>query len=158
VVASIIDGTQGGEPEVRNWYHQGKTYAWMVQEYHRKYDLKVSPTMFSYRRSARGWERRKVRRDDELFPWAVQEQHKWHRLLVLLRLEARSRRFGIDAMPDNDVRDLSAFRDQLKTDDVVIHYDPLTEPGFMLVPRQARDTDIVRQPTNAGPSQRRARD
>ena len=25
------------------------------------------------------------RRDDELFPWAVQEQHKWHRLLVLLR-------------------------------------------------------------------------
>lgn len=156
--ASIIDSTEGGEPEVRSWYHQGKTYAWMVQEYQRRYNLKVSPTMFSYRRSARGWERRKVRRDDELFPWAVQEQHKWHRLLVLLRMEARARKFGIEALPDNDVRELTAFREQLKADDVVLHYDPLTEPGFMLVPRQAGDTDIVRQPAKAGPSQRRVLD
>ena len=71
MVASIIDSTQGGEPEVRSWYDQGKTYAWMVQEYQRKYSLKVSPTMFSYRRSARGWERRRAPRIDALFPWAV---------------------------------------------------------------------------------------
>jgi hypothetical protein len=158
MVASIIDSTEGGELEVRRWYDNGETYAWMVQEYQRKYGLKVSPTMFSYRRSARGWERRKARRADGLFPWVVQEEHKWHRLLVMLRLEARSRRFGLDTMPDSDVRELTTFREQLRIDDVVIHYDPHTGPGFVLVPRQASDSDIVRQPTQAGPSQRRARD
>ena len=39
MVASIIDSTEGGEPEVRRWYLKGETYAWMVQEYKRKYDL-----------------------------------------------------------------------------------------------------------------------
>ena len=146
MVASIIDSTEGGELEVRGWYHQGKSYAWMVQEYQRKYDLRVSPTMFSYRRSVRGWERRRAPRVDELFPWRVQEEHRWHRLLVLLRLEARSRRFGVDTMPDSDVRELAAFREQLKADDVVVRYDPQTEPGFSLVPREASDGDIVRRP------------
>lgn len=158
MVASIIDSTEGGEPEVLSWYHQGKSYAWMVEEYQRKYGLTVSPTMFSYRRSARGWERRRVRRDETLFPWAVQEEHRWHRLLVLLRLEARARRFGIDTMPDSEVRELTAFRAKLKSDDVVVHYDRLTQPGFLLVPREARDSDIVRQPTQTGPLQRRDRD
>ena len=156
MVASIIDSTQGGEPEVRSWYDQGKTYAWMVQEYQRKYSLKVSPTMFSYRRSARGWERRRAPRIDALFPWAVLEEHKWHRLLVLLRLEARSRRYGIDTMPDTDVHALTAFREQLKTDDVVIDYDPHTKSGFLLVPREVGDSDIVRQPTEASQVRRRA--
>ena len=156
MVGSIIDGTQGGEPEVRSWYNQGKTYAWMVQEYQRKYALTVSPAMFSYRRSARGWERRRAPRIDELFPWAVREEHRWHRLLMLLRLEARSRRFGIDTMPTSDVRELTAFRAQLKTDNVVIDYDPQTKSGFSLVPREVGDSDIVRQPTEASQIRRRA--
>ena len=147
MAASIIDGTQGGEAEVRRWYYQGETYAWMVLEYKRKYDLRVSPAIFSYRRSARGWERRQRTRDDELIPWAVKEEHRWHRHFVMLRLEARSRRFGVDTMRDRDVRDLAAFRDQLKAADVVVHYDPYTEAGFLLVPREPSDSDIVRQPT-----------
>jgi hypothetical protein len=157
MVASIIDSTQGGEPEVRKWYDQGETYAWMVQEYKRKYDLSVSPAIFSYRRSARGWERRRRTRDDQLFPWAVKEEHRWHRHLVMLRLEARSRRFGIDTMRERDVRDLALFRERLQAADVVIHYDPNSEQGFLLVPREPRDSDIVRQPTEASWSSRRAR-
>jgi hypothetical protein len=149
MAASIIDGTQGGESEVRAWYEQGKTYVWMAQEYKRKYDLQVSPAIFSYRRSARGWERRRGARDDELFPWAVKEEHRWHQLLVMLRLEARSRRYGIATMRDRDVRDLASFHEQLKADDVVVHYDPHTEQGFLLVPRETGDGDIVRQPGEA---------
>ena len=155
MVGSVIDSTQGGEREVRGWYDQGKTYAWMVSEYQRKYGLTVSAAMFSYRRSARGWERRRAPRLDALFPWAVREEHKWHRLLVLLRLEARSRRFGLDTMPISDVRELGAFREQLRTDNVVIEYDPQTEAGFSLVPREATDHDIVRQPTEASQVRRR---
>jgi hypothetical protein len=157
MVASIIDGTEGGEPEVRRWYHQGQTYAWMVQEYQRKYGLRVSPAIFSYRRSARGWERRQRTREDELFPWEVKEEHRWHRLLVMLRLEARSRRLGVETMRDRDVRDLALFREQLKADDVVIHYDPHTEQGFLLVPREPGDNDIVRQPNEAFWASRRVR-
>jgi hypothetical protein len=157
MVASIIDSTQGGEAEVRGWYHQGRTYAWMAQEYNRKYELRVSPAIFSYRRSARGWERRKQKRDDELFPWAVKEEHRWHRLLLMLRLEARSRRFGTEEMKEREVRDLAAFREQLRTEDVVIHYDPHTEQGFLLVPRRPGDSDIVRQPSEDSWSQLRVR-
>jgi hypothetical protein len=157
VVASIIDSTEGGEPEVRTWYLKGETYAWMVQEYKRKYDLTVSPSMFSYRRSARGWERRQRTRDD-LIPWAIKDEHQWHSYLVMLRLEARRRRFGTETMRDRDVRELAAFCEQLKADDVVIAYDAHTEAGFELVPRQPGDSDIIRQPTDAGQFQRRARD
>jgi hypothetical protein len=149
MAASIIDSTQGGESEVRGWYQQGKTYVWMAQEYKRKYDLQVSPAIFSYRRSTRGWERRRAAREDELFPWAVKEEHRWHRLLVMLRLEARARRYGLDTIRDHDVSDLASFREQLKTDDVVINYDPHTEQGFSLVPREPGDSDIVRQPNAA---------
>lgn len=157
MVASIIDSTEGGELEVRTWYLKGETYAWMVQEYKRKYDLTVSPTMFSYRRSARGWERRQRTRDD-LIPWAIKDEHQWHRHLVMLRLEARRRRFGTETMRDRDVRELAEFCEQLKADGVVIDYDPHTEPGFLLVPREPGDSDIVRQPTDAAQFQRRARE
>ena len=157
MAGSIIDGTEGGEAEVRRWYHQGETYAWMVQEYKRKYDLRVSPAIFSYRRSARGWERRQRTRDDELFPWVVKEEHRWHRCLVMLRLEARSRRFGVETMRDRDVRELAAFREQLKVADVVVDYDPHTVDGFLLVPREPGDSDIVRQPSEASWSSLRAR-
>jgi hypothetical protein len=157
MVTSIIDSTQGGEAEVHRWYIQGATYAWMVREYQRKYDLRVSPSIFSYRRSTRGWERRRQTREDALFPWAVKEEHRWHRYLVMLRLEARFRRFGVETMRDRDVRDLAAFRERLKTSDMVIDYDPNTEDGFLLVPREPTDTDIVRQPSEAFWAARRAR-
>lgn len=157
MATSIIDGTEGGESEVRVWYHQGKTYVWMAQEYQRKYDLQVSPAIFSYRRSARGWERRQRSREDELFPWEVKEEHRWHRLLVMLRSEARYRRYGVETMRDRDVRDLTSFREQLKSEDVVIHYDPDTEQGFSLVPREPGDSDIVRQPDDAYWARLRAR-
>ena len=157
MVASIIDSTQGGEPEVRRWYHQGKTYAWMVQEYQRKYDLRVSPAIFSYRRSARGWERRQRARDRRVDPLGGQGGAPLASHFVLLRLEARSRRFGIDTLRDSDVRDLAAFREQLKADDVVVALRPPHRAGFLARAARAGDSDIVRQPTEAVRSSRRAR-
>ena len=155
MVASIIDGTLGGESEVRRWYHEGKTYVWMAQEYQRRYDLNVSPSIFSYRRSTRGWERRQRTRDD-LIPWEIKDEHRWHRHFVMLKLEIQSRRHGIDSLRESDLRDLVAFREQLKAADAVVHYDPHTEQGFSLVPREPGDLDLVRMPDQASWAARRA--
>lgn len=156
MVRSIIDSTAGGEDEVRRWYEQGKTYAWMAQEYVRKYNLAVSPTMFSNRRASRGWDRR-IARDDELIPWDVRVEHRWNRSLVLLRVEAR-RRAGLP-LRDRDVKELESWLEELKRVDGVVHYDPDTEEGFFIVPRGERDKDLIHEPESSGArTKRRSRD
>ena len=135
------------ESEVTRWIEEGKTYRWMADEYLRKYNIQVSPTMFSEFRATRGLERRIVR-DTELIPWAVQEHHRWDSILANLRTEARIRA-GMDPA------DLSyalrirweAFRRELEETNTVVYYDPQTEQGFFLVPREPGDTDIIRRPT-----------
>lgn len=152
MVRSIIDSTTGGEEEVRRWYEEGKTYAEMAREYAEKYNLAVSPTMFSNRRAARGWERR-IARDDELIPWDVKKEHRWNRYLVMLRVEAR-RRQGLP-LRERDQRELEHFLEDLKETGGVIHYDPETEQGFFVVPRSERDTDLIREPMRTGVRTRR---
>ena len=148
MVASIIDGTLGGESEVRRWYHEGKTYVWMAQEYQRKYELSVSPSIFSYRRTTRGWERRQRTRDD-LIPWEINDEHRWHRHFGMLKLEIQSRRHGLGTLRESDVRDLLAFREQLKAENAVVQYNSHTEEGFSFVPREPGDLDFVRMPDQA---------
>lgn len=132
------------EGEVVRWYEEGRTYAWMVEEYARKYNLEVSPSMFSNFRARRGLQRR-FARDDELIPWQVDRRHRWRYPLAMLRYEAR-RRSGLE-VPEARLRDLDAFLDHLAEDGLVIHYDPDTEEGFFYVaPREGIDTDIIRVP------------
>lgn len=132
------------EGEVIRWYESGMTYAEMVEQYATKYNLEVSPSMFSNFRARRGLTRRAAR-DDDLIPWHVERKHRWRYPLAMLRYEAR-RRAGMDIEPDR-LEALEAWLAHLREEELVVHYDPETEDGFFYVdPRPGVDTDLIRVP------------
>ena len=142
------------EGEIVRWLEEGRTYAWMVEEYDRKYNLQTSPSMFSNFRARRGLERRSAR-DDDLIPWAVDRRHRWRYPLAMLRYEAR-RRAGLDIDSDR-VAQLNAWVEHLREQGVVVHYDPDTEDGFFYVsPRPGVDTDLIREPERKTTNRRSA--
>jgi len=130
--------------EVKRWFEEGKTYAWMVDEYARKYRLEVTQSMFSNFRYRHGLKRRTAR-DDELIPWEVKEEHRWGYPLAMLRVEGR-RRAGF-ALRTSDAERLESFKTRLYHDQLVIHYEPRTGQGWWLVPRrEGVDLDLIREP------------
>lgn len=130
------------EREIIRWFDEGRTYAWMVQEYRRKYDLVVVGSMFGNFRRRRGLDRR-ITRDDDLIPWAVLEEHRWDYAVAMLRVEAR-RRAG-RPLRDSDHPRLTAWLAGLRERGEVVAYDP--EVGFTYVPRRpAIDEDLIREP------------
>lgn len=130
------------EGEVERWFHEGRTYRWMAEEYLRKYDLEVSPSMFSQHRRKKGWERRHMR-DDEMIPWAVKPEHRWSYTVQMLRGEAR-RRAGLPVAPITLSR-LTVWLDTLDRAGAVVHYEPDTDQGFWFVPKEPGE-DLVRMP------------
>lgn len=130
------------ESEVKRWIEQGKTYAWMSEEYLRKYDLQVSPSMFSQFRRRNGLEGRQAR-DASLVPWAVNAEHRWANALQMLRAEARLRS-GKD-MPPERLRTLEVWKESLEEAGAVVHYEPDTEQGFFYVPKEDGE-DLIRKP------------
>ena len=131
------------ESEVIHWFEEGKTYAWMVEEYRRKYNIETVPSMWGNFRRRRGLDRR-ITRNDDLIPWAVAPQHRWAYSVQMLRSEGR-RREGKTLREIERIR-LEAWLRGLETDNVVIHYDPDTEEGFFRIPRTKADDDIIRRP------------
>lgn len=131
------------EQEVIRWFEEGRTYAWMIEEYKRKYNIETVPSMWGNFRRRRGLDRRIVRNDD-LIPWFVQEKHRWSYPVQMLRSEAR-RREGKELRPDEADR-LEGWLRGLERDNTVVHYDPDTEQGFFYVPREPQDDDIIRRP------------
>lgn len=142
------------EQEVVRWFEEGRTYAWMVEEYKRKYNIDTVPSLWGNFRRRRGLARR-ITRNDELIPWAVKEEHRWAYALQMLRSEAR-RREGKELREMEALR-LEAWLRGLDRDNAVIYYDPDTKEGFFYVPREAKDDDIIRRPVT-GLTQRRAAD
>ena len=142
------------EAEAVRWIEEGRTYAWIVEAYLRKYDVETTLSMWSNFRRRRGLSRRIVR-DDQLIPWSVDVAHRWAYPLMMLRFEAR-RRAGAPLGPE-DARRLDSWRRDLTSRDAVVLYDAQTPDGFHLVPREAGDEDIIRRPT-AGLSKRRRAD
>jgi hypothetical protein len=131
------------EQEVIRWFEEGRTYAWMIDEYKRKYDIETVPSMWGNFRRRRGLDRRIVR-DDELIPWFVKEEHRWAYPLSMLRAEAR-RRAGKE-LTETDEGRLANWLEMLKEEKAVVHYDPDTEEGFFYVPRQEGDDDLIHNP------------
>ena len=132
------------ESEAKRWFEQGRTYQWMVDRYLEKYNLETRISMWSNLRSRRGWERRFVR-DDDLIPWRVNPEHRWHYAVSMLRAEAR-RRAGVELTPEFTDR-LERWLMHRREDDTVVHYDPDTPEGFWYVPRRVGiDTDLIRAP------------
>ena len=131
------------EGEARRWIEEGRTYRWMAEEHLRKYDVKVSPEAFSALRRRLGLERRN-QRDDSLIPWDVKIDHRWDFILSMLRAEGRVR--AGQELTGRMVQKHASFMARLRDENLVVYYDPETEQGFFLIPREEQDEDIVRQP------------
>lgn len=132
------------EAEVIRWIEEGRTYREMTETYLEKYNLQVSPTMFSNFRSRRGLDGRIVR-DDNLIPWQIKPEHRYAWAANMLRVEGR-RRAGKNVSP-NEAEQLAGWKRTLEREGAVIHYDPDTAQGFFLVPpRPDVDTDLIRVP------------
>ncbi|MFI2674001.1 hypothetical protein ACH5AU_31345 [Streptomyces albidoflavus] len=143
------------EREVKKWFAEGRTYAWMVKQYLEKYNVKTTVSMWANYRRRNGLERRQVR-DDDLIPWHVEGKHRWRYDVMMLRLEAR-RRAEVD-LDQRDEQRLTSWLAELKEAKAVIHYDPETEEGFFWVPRPAgaKPTDLIREPERKTTKRRRA--
>jgi hypothetical protein len=131
------------EQEVIRWFEEGKTYQEMQRIYLEKYNIETVPSMWGNFRRRRGLQRR-ITRNDDLIPWGVKAEHRWMYPVVILRFEAR-RRAGRELDEDDESR-LNSFLRKLDELDAVVHYDPDTEDGFHLVPREDYDDDIIRRP------------
>lgn len=130
------------EAELIRWFKEGRTYAWMVAEYQRKYGLTVRGSMFSNFRRRRGLDRR-IARNDDLIPWHVAEEHRWSYAVMMLRAEARARA-GLSVAEDMTHR-LERWKKRLRQEGLVVAYDPTR--GFEYVPRRSGDQDLIRTPT-----------
>jgi hypothetical protein len=131
------------EEEVKQWIREGRTFPWMVETYRTKYNLEVSAGMFSNRRRQWGMAPKQLQ-NDELLPWRLNKEHTHEYPALMLRFEAR-RRAG-KPLREQDRRAVERWVKFLADNDKVVHYDPESEDGFSLVPREADDTDIVRMP------------
>lgn len=132
--------------EVARWMDEGRPYSWMVEEYRRKYNVATTIAMWSNYRKRHGFPRR-LTRSNQLIPWEVRREHRWAYPVAMLRLESRRRR-GVE-MTEVEAARLSSFMESLDETECVVHYDPETEEGFFLIPREPHDEDIIRRPARA---------
>ncbi|MEU7905900.1 hypothetical protein [Actinoplanes sp. NPDC049118] len=132
--------------EVKTWMDEGRTYQWMVDEYLRKYDIQTNPSMWGNVRRRLALDRRTTQ-NDALIPWRLNEEHRGEYAVHLLRMEAR-RREGKELRPQ-DLAALTKWLEWLDHENLVLHYDPETKEGLFYIPREARDTDIIRAPQRA---------
>lgn len=130
--------------EFKRWYTDGKSYEWIIEQYQRKYDLDITASAIGNWRARLGLPRRQ-QRDMGLIPWAVQPQHRYRHALAMLRAEGR-RRAG-EPLSDIQSERLGRWREFMKDENCVVHYDPDTEDGFFYVPRRPGvDDDYIRVP------------
>ena len=63
------------EDEVIRWFSEGRTYAWMSEEYERRYNITTTASVWADFRRRKGLSRRVVP-DTGLVPWHVEEVHR----------------------------------------------------------------------------------
>ena len=150
------------KPKIQNadeairWIKEGLTYKQMTELHEQKYNITISPSGWSYFRKQHGLDARAVS-DKDLMPWALNDKHRNNYYLYCLRQEAR-RRAGKRLDPKAEVR-VNAFLRDLKDNNAVVYYDPETDEGFFLVPREEQDgTGLVRRPPKTKARKRRASD
>jgi len=140
------------ETEVLRWFDQGKTYAWMVEEYRRKYGVETTISMWGNFRRRRGLDRR-VAWDDQLIPWPIKLEHRYDYPILMLRKEAR-RRAGLP-LPEGEDAAVDAWLRGMQEHGTVLHYDP--DNGWEYVKRRkGKDKDIIREPDARSATRRKA--
>ncbi|MFJ7202083.1 hypothetical protein ACIQWR_00900 [Streptomyces sp. NPDC098789] len=148
--------------EAKRWLKEGKSYAWMVETYKEKYSVDTTPTYWAVYRNRNDLPLR-IARDNDLIPWQVEEKHRWAYDLVMLRFEARRRAVAngdpnLKALAEADATRLESWKKSLDKESAVVYYDPTTEDGFFLVPREEEDADIVRKIRPGDPAKPRRSD
>ncbi|MGY1914044.1 hypothetical protein [Blastococcus sp. SYSU DS0973] len=141
------------EQEVIRWFHEGLTYDEMSRRYRAQYDIEMSPSAWGNFRRRRGLVRRIVR-DDNLIPWAVEEEHRYRFPLRMLRVEARVR--AGEPITETDAAKHESWLRFLRDENLVVAYLPETPEGFHYVTREPGDTDVIRRPTVGLTTRRRA--
>lgn len=128
--------------EVLRWFEEGRTYAWMSEQYRTKYNIETTLSMWSNFRNRHGLDRR-ITRDDALIPWAVAEEHRYDYPILMLRREAR-RRDGRPLSPDF-AREVDGWIRSMAERGEVLDYDPVS--GWRYATRRPDiDTDLIREP------------
>jgi hypothetical protein len=141
------------ETELMRWYEQGMTYAQMAEKYLEKYQIEVTPDLFSSWRARKGLPKRIVR-DVELIPWYVLPEHRYNYDVSMLRLEARRRAGG--HLSSLEAQRLDGWKRSMAADDAVIHYDPETPEGFHRIRREPGDDDLIHRPARPTTKMRNA--
>ncbi|MGW8743565.1 hypothetical protein [Streptomyces sp. NPDC055794] len=132
------------ETEVRRWLEEGKTYAWIVEQYEEKYGIQTTVPMWSAYRRRKNIKRR-VTRDTDLIPWKIAPEHMLAYPLVMLRSEARLRTG--EELKGRAVGRLASWKQMMEESGQVVYYDRDTEDGFFYVPREDSDDDLIRRPS-----------
>ncbi|NUV86580.1 hypothetical protein G6W61_10210 [Streptomyces sp. KAI-26] len=132
--------------EVKRWLEEGKTYAWIVEQYKEKYDIETTVPMWSAYRRRHGIARR-VTRDTDMIPWKIAPKHMLEYPLVMLRAEAR-RKAG-EELKGRAASKLASWKKMLEETSQVVYYDRDTEDGFFYVPREDSDPEgaLIRRPS-----------
>jgi hypothetical protein len=135
------------EDEIIRWFAAGQDTTWMCQEYERRYNIALTPALFSRFQEET---RPPCRREDDpaLIPWDVRTEHECARPLAMLRVEGWLR--AGEHVGAEDRRRLEAWRSSLVQAGLVVDYDADTVEGFHYVPRRPDvDLDLIREPEPA---------
>lgn len=129
--------------EAVRWFHEGRSVAWVREEYERRYNVETTAGLWELFVRAHVVRDRTIRTD--LVPWHVLEHHQWSSHLAMLRVEEWLR--AGSWVPPSDITRHTAWRQGLDAAGLVVDYDPATDEGFVLVPRRTGvDTDVIRDP------------
>ncbi|PVU82946.1 hypothetical protein DDP54_07940 [Cellulomonas sp. WB94] len=132
------------EAEVIRWLGEGRTYAWMSEEYERRYNVTTGAAVWADCRRRTVFTEQ-VGPDDGLVPWQVADCHRRAFAVAMLRMEAR-RRAGAALSPGDTVR-LARWRREPDERGLVVSYDAQSDEGFGYVPRRpGLDPDLIREP------------
>lgn len=130
--------------ELEQWLRSGLTPKQASERYAERGE-KVSPGAIALARHRHGWPRFHMDHS-ALIPWEIEPQHRRlydHRMLS----EESARRQGRELNPQVE-KLLDSWKRRLEEDDLVVHYDPLTEQGWWHIPRRVGiDTDLIRVPS-----------
>lgn len=136
--------------QMRGYLALGLTQQQIADRYEEDSGVKVSRSAIGLAIARYGLESTTPRpRHDDLIPWTVAPEHRNHRDVKMLRLEAR-RRKGLP-LTEKQLRWLTTWLGELQDNDAVVMYNPATSRGFFWVRRRDADgDDPIRRPENVG--------
>lgn len=139
------------EQTLHRLHREGKSDSQILAYLAEHENVHVTKQAISNWRKRRGIEKATFAKSS--FPWTLRPEHRSLEPAKVIRWHARVQR-GEPLTPSDRARYERALA-HMRAGDLVIHYDPSTERGWMLVPRRKGvDKGIVREPD--APSRARA--